>query len=322
MGYKVFLPQDIAKAGKDYLLEQGHEIVFGSGISQELMIKEIADCDAVVSRTAKYTRAVLEAAPKLKVVSGYGVGADNIDLPCADELGIWVTTNPTVNVSTVAECTIGQILSLSRCFGQFERALRAGDFAIKTRLQGEELEGKTLGLLGLGNIGRLVASKAINGFGMKVQAYDPYVKMESVPQDIEMISDWETIFSSSDFVSLHMPFTGKKMVGMKEFKLMKPTAYFLNSSRGAIVYEDELIEALQKGIIAGAGLDVFEKEPIDPDNPLVKMENVILTPHIAGLTKQSEARMSLQAATQINAVLSGNRPEFPKNSPVNPRNVR
>ena len=320
MAYKVLIPQDIVDEGKAYLRERGYEIKMGSGITVEAIKRDAADCDAILARTAPFPAEVLEAAPKLKVIARHGVGVDNVDVAAAERLGIWVTNAPLSNSNTVAEAVIGYIIALGRQFTYVEREFRKGNFEIRNKVRLMDLEGKLLGIVGLGKIGRLVAAKARLGLGMKILGYDPFVAADQAPEGVEMTASWEEIFSRPDFVTLHLPYQGKKLVGMKEFSLMKPTAYFINAARGEIVHENELIDALRQKRIAGAALDVFEKEPPDKDNPLLAMENVIVTPHNAALTRECSVRMAVHAAIGIDEVLTGKTPSWPVNRPPQPRN--
>lgn len=323
MKYKILIPQDIAKEGKEYLLERGYEIKMGSGIAIENIKKDIVDCDAVLTRytSIPFISEIMKVAPKLKIISRNAVGTNDIDLEEAEKLGIWVTNCPLSNLDAVAECAIGMLISASRRLNVIEKELRKGNFEVRNQILGEELTGKVLGIVGLGKIGKFVAKRAMYGLEMKVIAYDPYIKQEDAPDGVKMIDTWENIFKQSDFISLHRPYTGEKLVGKKEFDLMKSTAIFMNFSRGEIVFENELIEALQNKVIAGAVLDVFENEPIKNDNPLLSMDNVVLTPHIAGLSRGAVIRMGVQAAKAIDDVFNGRVPEFPVNSPKNIRSL-
>lgn len=319
MAYKVLIPQNIVQQGKDYLLQRGYEIKMGSGITVDAIKRDVVDCDAILARTAPFPAEVLEAAPKLKVIGRHGVGVDNIDVAAAERMGIWVTNAPLSNSNTVAELTLGFIIALGRQFTHTEREFRKGNFEIRNKVLGMDLEGKTLGVLGLGKIGRLVAAKARLGLGMKILGYDPYVPQDKAPEGVEMTDSWEEAFARPDFVTIHMPFAGKKLVGMKEFSLMKPTAYFINVARGELLHEEELVEALRSKKIAGAALDVFAKEPPDADNPLLSLENIIVTPHNAALTTECTMRMAEHAAIGIDEVLSGKTPSWPVNRPASPR---
>ncbi|MDF2522872.1 MAG: phosphoglycerate dehydrogenase, partial [Clostridiales bacterium] len=316
------IPQDVAKEGKDYLLEHGYEIKMGYGITIEQLIKDVEDCDAVLVRTAPFTKEVLSAGKKLKIIARHGVGYDNVDVKAAAELGIWATNAPMSNANAVAEHTIGLIIACAKNYTRCERAFRNGNFEIRNQLNGYDLEGKTLGIIGVGRIGSMVAKKAALGLGMKVIGYDPYMTPSKVIPEVEMVKDWESVFENADFVTLHIPAVEetKGIVGKKEFEMMKSTAYFVNCARGEIIKEADLIEALKEKKIAGAALDVYEKEPPAQDNALFGLENVILTPHNASLTVESAARMALHAAMEIHEVLSGKEPNWPVNSPkfINP----
>ena len=318
MAYKVYIPQDIDQSGKDYLTGRGYEIVMGSGISADILKKEIADCDALFLRTAKITREIMECAGKLKVISRYGVGYDNIDLAAAAELGIAVTYSPVGNILTVAEHTLGFIIASARYFYKGDKAARTGNWAFRNYGVGCDLAGKTLGLIGMGKIASLVARKAMLGLDMNILAYDPYAATGSAPEGVELTTDRDRIFSEADFVSVHVPTTPetRSSIGANEFNKMKTSAYFINCGRGDVVVEADLIKALQTEIIAGAALDVFNPEPPAADNPLFAMDNVILSPHNAGTTKESAVRVATDAAEGIDDVLNGRNPRFPVPMPT------
>ncbi len=315
MPYKVLIPQDIAPEGKEYLLHRGYEIKMGSGITPAQIAADVVGCDAILARTANFPAQVIEAGDRLKVISRHGIGTDNIDVARATELGIWVTYAPESNAKTVAEYTIGCLVALARQFIRTDRATRAGDWEIRNRLVGEDLEGKVLGVVGLGRIGRLVARKAALGLEMKVIGHDPFLKPGQFPEEVRAVARLEELLSTADFVTLHLPATAanRGSFGEKEFKMMKKSAYFINAARGEIVDEAALFSSLHAGDIAGAALDVFSKEPPERDNPLFGLDNVLLTPHNAALTKECMIRMALHAAQGIDEVLSGRRPTWPVN---------
>ncbi len=321
MGYKVLIPQDVMEEGKAYLREKGYEIKMGSGITVEDIKKDVVDCDAILARTAPFPEEVLEAGGKLKVIGRHGVGVDNIAVKRAEEMGIWVTNALESNSNTVAEWALGMIMALGRNFVRGDKAVRGGDWELRNRVRGVDLEGKTLGVLGMGKIGRLVAGKAYHGLSMKVIGYDPYLKEGDFPEYVKKVEGWEEIFKSCDFLTVHIPSTPdtKKSVGAKEFELMKESAFLINGARGDVVDEDALVAALEAGKIAGAGLDVFEQEPPAKDHKLYGLENVILTPHNAALTSECMKRMALHAAQGIHEVLSGQEPTWPVNRPKTPR---
>ena len=321
MAYKVLIPQDVMEEGKDFLREKGYEIKMGSGITVEDIKRDVEDCDAILARTAPFPAEVMEAGKKLRVIGRHGVGVDNIDVKRAEELGIYVTNAPESNSNTVAEHAIGLIAALAHNIVRSDKAFRAGDFEIRNRVKGCDLEGKVLGVLGMGKIGRLVAKKAFHGLSMKVVGYDPYLKAEDFPEEITKIDDWDDIFKTADFLTVHIPATPQtsKSIGSHEFELMKESAYIINAARGEVVDEAALIKALQDGVIAGAGLDVFEEEPPAKDHPFFAMENVIVTPHNAALTTECMIRMATHAAQGIHEVLTGQKPTWPVNHPANPR---
>ncbi len=320
MGYKVLIPQDISAEGKKYLTDRGYEIRMGSGITVDAIRKDVEDCDAILARTAPFPAEVLEAGKKLKVVGRHGVGVDNIDIGRAAELGIWVTNAPESNSNTVAEHTMLLMLALAKNVLRSCDEFAKGNFEIRNQLKGMDLEGRTLGIVGMGKIGRLVARKAA-AFDMKLIGFDPFIPGERFPEGVTPAKDWESLFREADFITLHIPATKdtKKIVGKKEFGLMKPTAYLINAARGEIVDEPALIEALRTKEIAGAGLDVFEQEPPPKDSPLFSFPNVVLTPHNAALTAECMVRMAVHAAMGIDEVLTGKTPSWPVNKPVNPR---
>ncbi|MCC8025084.1 MAG: hydroxyacid dehydrogenase [Clostridium sp.] len=317
MAFKVLIPQDVAVEGKEFLIQRGYEIKMGSGAAEEDLVRDVADCDAILLRTAPATRAVLEAGRNLKIVARHGAGYNNVDLEAANELGIWVTNAPDSTTNSVAEFTMGAIIAAAKRTHLLSKAMKENNFFFKNNHKGVDLAGKTLAIIGFGRIGRAVAKKASLGLDMKIIAYDPYAKPETVPEGVTM-TDWETAFSSADFVSLHMPLTkdNRGFIGAEEFAMMKETAYFINCARGEVVNEEALIEALRSGQIAGVFTDVFNQEPPSMDNPLLTMDNATVTPHMASNTEECMMLMATQAASQIDLVLSGKEPDWPVNRPV------
>lgn len=320
MEKKVLILQPVSSPGVEKMKANGWSVHHFSGDLENLQKEDLIDYDALVIRTAKLRGELLRELPKLKVVSRYGVGFDNIDVQTATELGIWVTNVPAANIISVAEGTISMLMQLGRHFGRLERDFRAGGWKLRNDLLGSELAGKTLGAIGIGRIGREVCRKAALGLDMKVMAYDPYLREDQFPDYVQREQSWETLFSTADFITVHMPYNGTVLVGEREFAMMKPTAYFINVSRGGLIDEAALIRALQAGQLAGAGLDVFEEEPPSPDNPLLHMENTVVFPHVAGLSVESFARSGLQNADSIEAVINGKEPPCAVNHPQFPRN--
>ena len=313
MSRKVLMAQDMDPAGKNLLVEEGFELVMALKEDEEVMKKLIADCEAVFSKTFFLNEEILKASTNLKVVAKHGVGIDNVvDLETATKLGLYVVNTPQANSDSVAEHTIAGMLAISQKTVKMHRATQEADFAAQDCGGMHEIGGKTLGIIGLGNIGRRVAKIAANGFGMKVLGYDPFTDKEQLPDYIQYIENMDDIFKSADFVTLHLGATPSTigMVGKKQFEMMKKTAVFMNLARGALMIEEALIEALNTGTIAGAVLDVFATEPVDADNPLLKMDNVLLSPHCSALTDESLARMSYDGARGIVEILKGKKPTW------------
>lgn len=318
MAYTVLIPQDVVEEGKKYLTDRGYKIKMGSGVTVEDIIKDVADCDAILARTAPFPKEVILAGPRLKVIGRHGVGVDNIDLETCTEKGIWVTNAPESNANSVAEYAVGQIIALARNLLAGDKATRGMDWEFRNRVKGADLAGKTLGLVGAGRVGGLTAKKAFYGLDMKVIVYDPYIKEIADVPEATIVSDLKTVFRTADFISLHMPATPetKGMIGQKYFEMMKESAFLVNAARGEVVNEKDLYQALRSRRIAGAGLDVFDPEPPRADNPLFGLDNVILSPHNAALTLEAMTRMAVHAAMGIDDVFSGRTPKWPVNKPV------
>ena len=318
MSYTVLLPQDIVEEGKKYLSDRGYKIKMGSGGTVADIVRDVVDCDAILARTEPFPKEVIEAGKKLKVIARHGVGCDNIDVNTASERGIWVTYTPEANANSVAEYAIGMVIALARHFIQADRATRSGNWKVRNSFPSVDLEGKTLGLVGAGRIGTRVAKKAFFGLDMKVIVYDPYIKeIQGVP-GAKLAGDMAAVFKEADFISVHAPSTPetKGLVCRKYFDMMKKSAFFINAARGELVNEKDLCEILKERRIAGAALDVYDPEPPLADNPLYKLDNVILTPHTAALTREAMTRMAVGAAMGIDDVLSGREPKWPFKRPV------
>ena len=311
MGYKVLLPQPILESGRAYLLERGYELVDGNGFEEEDIIRDIKGCDAMIVRTAKITRRIIAAADRLKVIARHGAGYDGVDLEAAKEKGIMVLYAPRENSESVAELAVFYMLYCSRNFKLVQKLYKDDYRFAKFNIEKHELCGKTLGLVGVGNIGGLVARKAALGFDMKVLAFDPYAK--ELPDYIIPVSSREEVFEKADYVSLHVPATPETVnsVGEKELAGMKKTAFLINTARGSIIDEEALIKALEEKQIAGAALDVTREEPFSRENPLLEMDNVLTAPHIGAATKEASSRSSLACAEGIDDFLSGRTPKYP-----------
>lgn len=269
----------------------------------------IADAEAILLSTAyKMTRQVIESAKNLKVISRTGVGVDNVDVQAASEKGILVLNTPSANSISVAEHTVALLVALSKQLISYDYELRSGNFAIRRTNRAVDLDGKTLGLIGCGRIGRFAAGKCKAAFGMQVIGYDPYIdKLDG----ITLYKDIKDVFRLADYISIHIPLTPetKGLVGEELLSLMKPTAFIVNTARGGIIDEAALAQSLANGRIAGAALDVFEEEPPAADNPLLTLRNAILTPHSAALTKECSERVATEAAAGLADYLNGREPK-------------
>lgn len=311
MGKTVYIPLDIEAEGKKYLFDKGYQIKIGTNVDKQTLMKEVAECNAILTRSnAMIDKDVIAAGKKLKVISKYGVGLNNIDVDFATQSGIHVTNTPEANANVVAEHVMALMLALSKKVFTMDNELRRGNFDIRSKVYSEDLDGKTLAVLGLGRIGKLVAKKAACGFDMNVIGYDPFP--QEVPPYVTLSETMKQALEESDFISLHMPLLPetKHVIGKKELKLMKESAFFINASRGGTVDETALVEALKAGEIAGAGLDVFEEEPPNTNDELFSLDNVILTPHSAALSKEGSVRMAVHAARQVDEVLRGEEPSW------------
>jgi D-3-phosphoglycerate dehydrogenase / 2-oxoglutarate reductase len=309
----IYIPQNIHEVGIQYLIDRGYEIKMGSGTTKEILMKEIVDCDAILARTETYSEEVLRVAKNLKVIGRHGVGTDNIDIESATRLSIQVVNAPNSNTNSVVEHVLCFMLALAKNVTIHNRELRKGHFEKRNELLGISIENKTLGIVGMGRIGKTLAERACQGFRMNIIGFDPFVT--GSVDHVEMVTDWEQLFRQSDFISIHLPLTEKTkaIVGKKEFEWMKKSAFLINTSRGEVVNETELVDALKRGIIQGAGLDVFEAEPPSIDNELFLLDRVIVSPHNAALTDEALKKMALDAAIGIDEVLSGCMPTWPVN---------
>lgn len=323
MQYQVLIPSDISEAGKRYLKERGYGIKMGRALDEDTIIADAQDCDAILARNEPITRKIMEHIPRVKIVSKHGVGLDNIDLDAARESNIWVTNGPLSNTVAVAEHTMLLLLACAKKLVTFDLAIRSGDYGIRNKVKGMDIQGKTVGLIGCGKIGSMVAKKCIYGFDMKAIGFDPYVTDAMRLPEIEYVDTLEEVFRRADFVSLHVPATADNegFVNKRLLSLMKPTAYLLNAARGSIVNEADLYEALKSEILAGAGLDVYSREPPSAQNPLFTLSNITVTPHNASLTYETTDRMGLHAAQGIDEVLSGKQPSWPVVTPGVPRSL-
>lgn len=278
----------------------------------ETRANAIAVAEAIVVRVFRIDEALLKGAPKLKLVAKHGSGVDNIDIPAASRRGVLVCNTPGgANSTSVAEGAVTLMLAVLRQVRGMDACVREGRFNERWKLSLHELWGKTLGLVGLGQIARVTARICGAGFNMKVLAFDPFVSAEDMAKagaaKVESLTD---LARQADVISVHAPLSKgtQHLVGAAVIGAMRPHAIIVNTSRGGLVDEAALIAALQAGRIAGAGLDVFEQEPPAADNPLFKLGNVVLSPHVAGVTEDALRGMAMSVAEVIDSVFAGRRP--------------
>ncbi len=319
----VFLSQPIHPAGVELLKEHCEVIegIYYPTASDAEIDGALARADAVVIRSMPIGADRQDKAPRLKVISKHGAGVDMIDIPAATKRGIVVANSGDANAFAVAQHAVTLMLATHRRVVFIDRMVRDGGYLNREKVGARlgDLWETTVGLVGLGNIGRHAAHMVGRGFNAKIIAFDPVMSQEDMAAiDVEKIDDLHELLRRSDTVSLHVPLTAatKHMIGEAELKAMKPTAVVVNTSRGGIIDEAALIEALDAGEIAGAGLDVLEHEPPAMDDPLFSHEKVILSPHVGGGSEVALKKTALAAADAILAVLAGERPAYLLNEDV------
>ncbi len=296
---------------------EGVEFVSKPSPTEEDIIASARDADVVVTTTEPFSRRVIDNLKSCRLITTPKTGYDNIDVAAATEAGICVSCVAEASTEEVADHAMSLLLACARRIVRLDKAIRAGEWKV---FHGPEMEriwkgivpirGRTLGLVSFGRIPRALVPKA-KGFGMKILAYDPYVESEVMEKmDVKKV-ELDYLLKESDFISVHSALTSENrhMLGADQFKLMKPTAYFINAARGPLVDEGALYKALLNGNIAGAGLDVLEVEPLDMDNPLLKLENVILTGHSAHYSDISAANVRRSPIEDISRIMSGKWPE-------------
>ncbi len=315
--FRILLYEPMHEAGTS-LLERHGIVRVAPALDEATLVSAVRDADAIVIRAnGKVSRAVIEAAPKLKVVGRHGVGLENVDVGAATERGICVVYTPEANSESVAEHFVLLALTLSKRFLESDQDLRAGKWNVRYEHIGRELYGKTLGVVGFGRIGRATARICHRGFGMPVLYSDvvgapPEVEAETRARRVSL----EELLHTADYVSMNLPLTPqtRHIIGREQIRMMKPTAYLCNLGRGPLWDEKAVLEGLEQRRIAGAGTDVFEEEPTAKDNPLFRRRDFVCTPHMAAHTEEAMRRMSL-VAEDIVAVLQGKEPRWPANRP-------
>ncbi|NPB08772.1 MAG: phosphoglycerate dehydrogenase [Thermodesulfobacteria bacterium] len=298
---KVLISDPIAEDGIKILKDAGLEVVVKTGLSKEELIEELKkDVEAIIIRSAtKMTADVIEAAPKLRLIARAGTGLDNVDIEAANRKGIVVMNCPGGNTVSAAEHTIAMMMALARNIPQATASMKAGKWE-KKKFMGREITGKTLGIIGLGRIGSVVADRA-RGLKMRVIAYDPYVNPEQAEKMGIEIMSLDELLPQADFITVHVPLTKETrgFINKEKFDKMKDGVMFIHCARGGIVNEKDLYEAMVSGKVAGAALDVFEQEPPPPDYPLFQLENFICTPHLGASTVEAQKNVALAVASQV-----------------------
>lgn len=298
------------------MMKKKHDVVF-SELDPEQLLDEIGKYDALVVRSrTKVTKEVIKKGKNLKVIGRAGVGVDNIDVSEATKRKIPVVNAPGGATISVAELTFAHILSLSRHLTKSDSSMKKGEW-LKKKIKGTELAGKTLGLIGSGRIAQHVA-KIANALGMGVVVYSPHINQEKADEmNAKMEKNIRKLVSESDFLSLHIPHTPEThyLINEELLSLMKPTSFIINCARGGVIDESALYDALKKGRIKGAALDVYENEP-PKNSPLLTLENVVFTPHLGASTEEAQIRAGTVTAEQVLKVLDGQKPDFCVNPEV------
>lgn len=302
---KVLVADPIAPEGIE-ILKTVAEVDVKTGLSKDELAAIIGEYDALAVRSeTKVTAEIIARAGKLKIIGRAGVGVDNIDVEAATNRGILVVNSPEGNTLAAAELTVAMLLALARNIAPADQALRGGKWDRK-KYMGSEVYGKTLGVIGLGKIGREVVSR-LQAFGMSVLGYDPYLKPEQAEALGIRLVDLDTLYQESDYITVHVPKTKETtgMINADKIALMKPTVRLINVARGGILDEAAVAEAAKSGRIAGAAIDVFTVEPAPADNPLLGIPNILTTPHLGASTEEAQVNVALDIAEQIVEVLNG-----------------
>ena len=315
MGWKVLLPQELKPDARKLLEDHGCTLIDGRGFETEDVIADFKEHqpDAIIVRITKMPRKVFEAgAPNLKFLVRHGAGYDAVDLQAAKDHGVMCLYAPVANSTSVAETAIMHMLYMRSNVTRLQNMLTVDFYDAKLKTHMTTLNGKTVGLIGCGNIGSRVAKRCL-AMEMNVLAYDPYKPACDFPEGVEVVRDLDRIFKESDYVSLHAPNTPvtKNMVNKETLAMMKPTDFLINTARGTLVNEADLSDACKNGVIAGAGLDAVAKEPVDADMPLLTLKNVLITPHVGGNSIEAALRASYMSAMGVVEAMEGKTPTWP-----------
>ena len=311
---KVLVADSINEKGIENLREVA-EVVVDTSITPEELANTIHEYDGIIVRSrTKLTADIIKKAENMKIIARAGVGVDNIDLDAATEKGIMVVNSPESTSVTVAEHTMGLILSMARKISIADKSVKDGKWE-KKNFMGVELRNKTLGVIGMGRIGSQVVNRC-KAFGMDAMAYDPYLPEEVAKQMGVDLTDLDTVLKNSDFITIHVPLTPetKHSISAEQFEIMKDGAYIVNCARGGIIDEEALYDALVNNKIGGAALDVYEEEP-PKDSKLFELDNIVLTPHIAASTKEAQRDAAIIVADEIIDLAKGKNPRNVLNMP-------
>ncbi|MDL2246672.1 phosphoglycerate dehydrogenase [Methanobrevibacter sp. OttesenSCG-928-K11] len=312
---KVLVADAINEKGIEKL-EKEMDVVVDTNITPEDLIKTIKEYDGIIIRSrTKVTKEVIQAADNLKIIARAGVGVDNVDLDAATEKGIMVVNSPESTSITVAEHTMGLMLSLARKLSIADKSVKEGKWE-KKKFMGVELRNKTLGVIGMGRIGSQVVSRC-KAFEMDTIVYDPYLPEEIASQMGVQLTDLNTVLKKADFITIHVPLTSetKHLISTEEFKTMKDNSFIVNCARGGIIDEEALYHALKNEEIGGCALDVYEEEPPKKDSKLFELDNIVLTPHIAASTKEAQRDAAIIVAEEVIRLSKNESPQNILNMP-------
>ena len=318
--FKIFIADELSATTVDFFRSQKDcEVEVETGLSESELVKKIPDFDALVVRSATtVTDKIIAAGKKLKIIGRAGAGTDNIDKKAATAAGILVVNAPTGNLTSVAELVFGQIFSAFRRLPEANISTKNGEWRKKEIGKiGREIDGKTIGIVGLGKIGQLVAERA-KGFNLKILAFDPVTTAEIAESVGAELVSLDELLKNSDIITLHVPLIPqtKNLISTAQFEIMKPEAMILNLARGGVIDEDALLNWLEKNPGAFAALDTFVVEPVDSANPLLKLPNFFVTPHLGASTIEAQEKVGLQLADQVVRALRGEVVEYVVNLPA------
>ena len=298
----------------------GIELIPTQSRDEAELIENCRSADALLVEYATITRPVVAALERCRVIVRYGVGYDNLNVAAATERGIWACNVPDYSIDEVSDHALALLFALARKIVALSNAVQAGQWDVQVAKPIFRLQQQTVGVVGFGRIGAALGRKAA-ALGCRILAYDAYLSAEQITERGAVAADFETLLRESDFVSIHAPLTPetRHLIGERTLRLMKPTAFLINTSRGPLVDARAVARAIREGWIAGAGLDVLEEEPIPPDHPLIGLPNCLITPHAAYYSEQSFVDLKTKAAQEVVRVLRGGEPKNPLNPEVRRR---